>query len=135
MKHLALLVLLGCAQPETALRGCPDEPIARVGGADQAPVLIRRVEPDFGNAPAIQGIVIVETIVTRDGTVCAARVLRGLDPAIDAAALKAVRQWRFVPAQKNGKPVQAAYSLTVAVRSGAPASSPAGRAPSRRPPP
>ena len=98
---------------EPDLSQCPEEGLARVGGADEAPVLVQRVEPDFG-VDAVKGIVIIETVITRTGTVCAARVLRGLTPEIDAAAIKAVRQWRFVPAKKLGQPVQAVYNITVA---------------------
>jgi TonB family protein len=105
---------LDLSLPETDLSNCPDKYVARVGGADEAPVLVRRIDPVFG-AGALKGIVIIETVITRGGDVCAARVLRGLGNAVDEAALTAVRQWKFVPAKKAGKPVQAAYNLTVRV--------------------
>ena len=100
--------------PEIDLSNCPDKYVARVGGADEAPVLVRRIDPVFGTG-APRGIVIIETVITRGGDVCAARVLRGLSNAADEAALTAVRQWKFVPAKKAGNPVQAAYNLTVRV--------------------
>ena len=97
------------------LSNCPDQYVAGVGGADEAPVLVRRVDPIFErDAPA--GVVIIETVITRAGDVCAARVLRGLNAAVDETALAAVRQWKFVPAKKQGRPVQAVFNLTVAVR-------------------
>jgi TonB family protein len=33
----------------------------------------------------------------------------------DRAALQAVKQWKFIPAKLRGKPVQAAYNVTVNV--------------------
>jgi TonB family protein len=98
------------------LRGCPENHVAGVGGADKAPRLVRRVEPDYGKEPTVTGIIIVETVITRSGEVCAARVLRGIHPELDAAALLAIVQWQFVPAKKDGKPVQALFNISVPVR-------------------
>jgi TonB family protein len=98
--------------PETDLTNCVEKRVARVGGADTAPVVVSRIEPRFPpDAPA--GVLIVETVITRAGEVCAARVLRGLSAAADDAALTAVRQWQFVPAKKMGQPVQAAYNIAL----------------------
>lgn len=99
---------------EIDFSACPDKSIARVGGADEAPVVVHRVEPDFTGIP-VTGIVIVETVIARSGDVCAARVLRGIHAEADARALAAVRQWRFVPAKKQKQPVQAAFTLTIRV--------------------
>lgn len=101
--------------PEIDLSNCRDDRVARVGGADEAPILRTRVEPDFTESPGVKGVVIIETVIARDGHVCAARVLRGLTPAADVAALAAVRQWRFVPAKKLGQPVQTVFNITVPV--------------------
>ncbi|MGZ5446020.1 MAG: TonB family protein [Thermoanaerobaculia bacterium] len=91
--------------------GCPDPHIARVGGADTAPVLLHRVDP-ITHWP-VRGVVIVEAIIDRQGVVCSAVVLRSVRPDLDAAALAAVRQWRFVPAQLRGQPVQTAFNITI----------------------
>ena len=100
---------------ELDLSQCPDDFVARVGGADQAPVVLHRVDPKFSSGGRVGGAVILEAVISRSGDVCSARVLRGVDPAADAAAMAAVRQWRFTPAKKRGAPVQAAFNLTVAV--------------------
>lgn len=121
MAVLALLISQCCHRADEPLRiartgdaqhsGCPDPHIARVGGADTAPVLLHRVDP-IAHSP-VRGGVIVEAIIDRQGVVCSAVVLRSVQPDLDAAALAAVRQWRFVPAQLRGQPVQAAYNITV----------------------
>ena len=121
-----LVVMIGCRQaderpvaplenlPEIDLTGCEEKLVARVGGADQAPVIVKRVDPAYPT-DAPRGIVIVETVITRSGDICAARVLRGLDAATDQAALRAVRRWKFVPAKKKGQPVQAAFNISMVV--------------------
>jgi len=105
------------SSPDTRpdLSQCPDDFVAGVGGADQAPVLVHRADPNFSGGARVAGVVILEAVITRSGDVCAARVLRGLDPAVDAAAMAAVRQWKFTPAKKRGAPVQAVFNLTVRV--------------------
>ena len=100
---------------ELDLSQCPDDYVARVGGADQAPVVLHRVDPKFTSGHRRGGVVLLEAVVSRSGDVCSARVLRGVDRAADAAAMAAVRQWKFTPAKKRGTPVQAAFNLTVAV--------------------
>jgi TonB family protein len=43
--------------------------------------------------------------VAADGSVSDVQVLSGVEPAFDAAAVETVRQWRFTPAMRCGKPV------------------------------
>lgn len=82
----------------------------RVGDWVDAPVLIHRVDP---KATGVRGIVIVETIIDENGVVCDAAVLKGIDPATDAAAVAAVKQWRFTPARTKGHAVPVYFDLTV----------------------
>jgi protein TonB len=44
------------------------------------------------------------------------RIVRGLGSGLDAKAIEAVRQWRFEPAKKDGKPVNVQISVEVAFR-------------------
>jgi TonB family protein len=55
----------------------------------------------------IRGNVWVEAVVLPDGTVRDVRVTRSLDRkhGLDEEAVKAARQWRFVPGTKDGVPV------------------------------
>ena len=78
-------------------------------------MLLQRVQPDF-RGDRVKGMIIIETVIARSGDVCAARVLRGLAPSMDAKALAAVRRWKFTPAKKAGQPVQAIFNITVPVR-------------------
>ena len=70
------------------------------------PRIVQRVPPVWPQAARdadVRGMVIIQADVTTDGTVRDARVLRGV-PMLDAAAVEAVRQWRFEPAGSDGRP-------------------------------
>jgi TonB family protein len=66
------------------------------------------VYPDDAHQRRIEGFVKVAYDVTVDGTVTNARVVESDPPGLfDAAALAAVRSWRFHAAVRNGKLVPA----------------------------
>jgi TonB family protein len=90
----------------------------RVGGNIRAPHKLYNVNPIF---PATMreagrsGVVPVEAIVGPDGSVHSARVRGGhIHPDFAAAALDAVRQWRYSPTLLNGVPVEVVMTVTVA---------------------
>jgi TonB family protein len=87
----------------------------RVGGNIRTPVKlhdVRPVYPDEAMKARITGLVILEAIIGVDGTVTEARVLRSI-PMLDAAAVDAVKQWRFEPTLLNGTPVPVIMTVTV----------------------
>jgi protein TonB len=97
----------------------PPTPVARdpvrVGGELQAPALIQRVEPEyppFAVRAQVQGVVILEAVVDRQGRVEEVRVLRSI-PLLDKAAAAAVRQWRYSPLLLNGMPERFVLTVTV----------------------
>jgi uncharacterized protein len=111
-----------------------DNATARPGGlvrasrVDEAPVILREVKPQYTEAAianGIEGQVIVECIVQVDGGAEGCKVVRSLDPGLDQEAIKAARQWRFVPAKQNGSPVpvvvtvELAFTLKAEPRAGA----------------
>ena len=92
----------------------------RVGGEIRAPALRHRVEPDYppiAVANRVSGMVILEATVNEAGEVIDVKVLRGVT-FLDAAAVKAVKQWRYEPLVLNGQPwpflltVTLTFSLT-----------------------
>jgi TonB family protein len=90
------------------------EPI-RVGSTFAHPVKIKDVRPVYPTiamAAKVQGTVIVEARIERDGSISDVRVLRSI-PLLDQAAVDAVRQWRFTPTLLNGVPVPIITTLTV----------------------
>jgi TonB family protein len=64
----------------------------------------------------IQGIVIVEAVIDRQGNVTEARILKPLPMGLDQEALRAIRLWKFKPGTLNGQPVPVYYNLTVNFR-------------------
>ena len=100
------------------LGGTGDRPV-RVGGNVKAPIAVKRVDPvytEVARRSRTQGIVIIEAVIDRQGNVTEARVLKPLPFGLDAAALHAVRQWKFQPGTLNGQPVPVYYNLTVNFR-------------------
>ena len=95
----------------------PPRPVAplRPGGDIREPRKILHVAPVYppvALAGRVQGMVIIEAVIAPDGTVRDARVLRS-QPLLDAAALEAVRQWRYTPTLLNGVPIQVLMTVTV----------------------
>ena len=95
--------------------GTGDEPL-RVGGDVKAPQLINRVEPSYPEAARkarMEGVVILEAIITANGNVEEVKVLKSVNPLLDAAATRAVQQWRYRPATLNGRAVRVYLTVTV----------------------
>jgi protein TonB len=109
----------GPAPAGSAASAGEDDAPAEAGGNTTRPILVTRVKPDYTRAAQMAGLegdVVLEAVIDERGRVTALRVLRGLDPGLDQAALDAVRRWRFKPALRNGKPVKVFYILTVHYR-------------------
>lgn len=89
------------AKPEA-----PTQPI-RVGSAVQAARIVRRVLPVYpplARTARISGVVRLQAIIALDGSIAELNVVSG-HPMLIAAALDAVKQWRYRPTLLNGKPV------------------------------
>ena len=71
--------------------------------------------PAIARAAHIEGVVIIEATLDERGNVVRAQVLRSI-PQLDAAALDAVRQWKFSPTLLNGVPVPIVMTVTVNFR-------------------
>jgi TonB family protein len=87
----------------------------RVGGNIRTPVRTQTAEPvtpPIAQQAGIRGVVIVEVTIDPAGRVTDARILRSI-PLLDAAALDAVRKWRFEPTLLNGAPVPVIMTVTV----------------------
>jgi TonB family protein len=68
--------------------------------------VVDRVEPEYpdeAKANHVQGSVVLDVLVGKDGKVRGLSLVRG-DLALTAAAADAVRQWRFKPLIRNGRP-------------------------------
>jgi TonB family protein len=73
-----------------------------------APVATKEVDPGYPTELMrrnVQGTVTLYAIIHNDGSVGEVRVLRGVDDRLDEYACAALAHWRFLPATKNGFPV------------------------------
>jgi protein TonB len=80
-----------------------------IGGGVSKPVVLYQVEPEFSEEARkakFSGNVEVYLWVDPDGKPSHIRVVRGVGMGLDEKAVEAVRQYRFKPAMKDGKPVQ-----------------------------
>lgn len=77
--------------------------------------LIHKVVPTYP-APArnarIQGQVVLQALISKQGTIENLRLLSG-HPLLVAAAIEAVRQWRYRPYMLNHEPVEVETQITV----------------------
>lgn len=94
----------------------PQPAVFRVGGGVIPPTVVARVEPQYteeARKARYIGTVVVEGLVKADGTLDVIRIVRGLDYGLTENAVDALKQWKFNPAIRNGKP--AAVSLNIEV--------------------
>lgn len=86
------------------------------GSGIEPPTLMREVKPlytDEARRRTIEGDVVLEIVVRRDGTVGNVRVMQSLGAGLDQKAVDAVRQWRFGPARRQGNPVDVVVEVSV----------------------
>jgi protein TonB len=91
------------------------EPL-RVGGDVKPPQLLFKPEPAYPEAARkarMEGVVILEAIITAGGSVEEVKVLKSVNPLLDSAAVRAVQQWRYKPATLNGRAVRVYLTVTV----------------------
>jgi TonB family protein len=81
-------------------------------------LLIHKIEPIYPDAARqakVEGIVILDAVIGRDGTVVDVHPMSGPDE-LSPAAVDAVKWWRFQPYQANGQPVEVETRLAVEFR-------------------
>jgi TonB family protein len=86
-----------CKPPEVATQAKLVPPVPKFQKRPEYPVAMRR----FG----LNGQVLLDFVVDPAGNVQNAFVLQTDNPAFDEPALKALREWKFAPATRDGKPV------------------------------
>jgi TonB family protein len=93
--------------------------VYRVGGGVSAPKTIYAPDPQYSDRArkaGFEGTVVLWLIVDADGLPQNIRVQRPLGMGLDEEAIAAVKQWRFQPALKDGKPVPVMINVQVNFR-------------------
>jgi len=90
------------------MRTAPSGP--QTGAAEEVaePSPLRKVDPKYpptAMAEHIEGEVILYAVIRRDGSVDSIQLVKGIDPQLDGNAMRALAQWKFRPAERNGEPV------------------------------
>lgn len=93
--------------------------VFRVGGGVSAPKATYAPDPEYSEEARkakYQGVCVLSLIVGPDGKPRDIHVARSLGLGLDEKAIEAVNQWKFDPAQKDGRPVAVAISVEVTFR-------------------
>jgi TonB family protein len=89
----------------------------RVGGNIRPPRKLKDVKPIYPESmreAGGEGVVSIDAVIGRDGSVTAARVSSPqVHPDLAIAAIEAVRQWKFAPTLLNGTPVEVVMAVSV----------------------
>lgn len=91
----------------------------KVGGGVTPPSVVDKVEPVYSRlaeARGIEGTVVLYAEVDSSGRAVNIRVLRGLGYGLDEQAILAVREWKFRPGYKDGRPVTVVATIEVHFR-------------------
>ena len=78
-------------------------------------LLVHRVAPQYpaqAKEARLQGTVVLQAVIGKDGSVHSVRALKG-NPVLAQAAMDAVKQWRYRPYALNGEPVEADTEISV----------------------
>jgi TonB family protein len=92
-----------------------EQPKAHVPAEEMERLLIHRVEPRYpetARGTGLQGVIALDVVVGRDGSVLAMKPLNGPD-VLAQSAMDALRWWKFEPYNVNGQPI--VVETTVAV--------------------
>ena len=90
--------------------------VYRPGSGVTSPRPISQPKPQYtpdALRAKIQGVVYLDCVVMPDGTVGTVEVIKSLDSVfgLDLEAIKAVKQWRWVPGMRQGVPVPVLVSV------------------------
>lgn len=95
------------------------QPVFKVGHQVRPPRLVKKFEPSFtevARGARYQGTVVVRAVIDDQGIPTKIRLMKVLGMGLDDAAVKSVEQWRFTPAQRDGKPVAVLVDIEVNFR-------------------
>ncbi len=94
-----------------------EQPGVYKGPAVTYPQLLHQTTPSYTEEAIeakVQGIVILQAVIRKDGTVGNFKILRGLGYGLDERAIEEVsNNWRFRPSTREGKPVDFLVTMEV----------------------
>lgn len=106
------------ASGSTGGSGSEEKPLV-VGGQIREPKKTRTVNPlypESAKRDRAEGLVVLEATLNISGCVSGLAVVKSAHPALNAAALRAVSDWRYTPTLLDGQPVPVIMTVTVNFR-------------------
>jgi protein TonB len=99
--------------PVVPSRPAPTKPLL-VSHLAEANLLhkVQPIYPPIARQARVQGAVELRAIISKNGTIENLLVVSG-HPMLSAAAIEAVRQWRYRPYLLNGEPIEVETEITV----------------------
>lgn len=81
--------------------------------------------PEAAHKAGIQGRVVATFVVEKDGSISNAKVMRSIDPLLDAEALRVISSMpNWIPGKQDGKPVAVKYTVPVSFKLDGPTKTP-----------
>jgi serine/threonine-protein kinase len=105
--------------PAASLEAPPAPRLDTAPAVVRPAVRLRTVDADYPNAARaaqIEGDVLLQVMVDVEGKVSGVTVVKSVHPLLDAAARKAVLQYRYAPATRNGDPEASTIRIAVSFR-------------------
>jgi protein TonB len=93
--------------------------VYRAGNGVSRPELLHKVEPEYSEEARkakFQGVVVLNLVVDPNGNAVNPKVMKSLGLGLDEKAIEAVKQWKFKPGYKDGKPVAVVATVEVFFR-------------------
>jgi protein TonB len=88
-----------------------EQPPKLIGGLQN---LQKKIQyPEMARKAGIEGRVILQFIVNKDGEVEDPRVVRGIGGGCDKEALRVIKKAKFEPGRQRGRPVRVRYSMPI----------------------
>ena len=107
------LLLIGCCAASILAAQNDDEAVYDLGPGVTPPRVIKQVNPHYSTDRGVRavGSVIIALVVSSKGLPRDPHVVKGIEKDLDESAVEAVKEWRFAPAQKDGKAVAVRVSV------------------------
>jgi TonB family protein len=112
-------------KPDTSLLPSVEAPVeghdkgngdTTVPGTMQAGKILQKVAPSYPEMAKMQhigGTVLMGAVISKTGTISTLYVIASPDESLSAAAMDAVKQWRYEPYLLNGQPIEVDTIQTV----------------------
>ncbi len=116
---VSTLLLTPTMAQENDAQADDKSPVMHVRDGVLKPVKLSGEDPKYSEIARrarIQGTVILEAIINKDGDIARLRTIKGLPMELTDNAIAAVKTWKYEPATLDGKPVSVYYQLTINFR-------------------